>query len=176
MVYTTCTNVHYNMLMTKRKPVFRPDRVKEIMEERGWKPGQLAVQSDVAYDTIYKLLNTDRQRPSAEIVTRLANALGCSVEYLMDMTDNSAPVTLSISDALREVVEIAKTLPEARQRDLLLMAQAYKAAGEPSTEDMEVLFREIEKIAGTESAEQIVDLLRPLPSVSSRFGSRVVDQ
>ena len=36
------------------------ERINELLEQRGWGPGELAQQSGVAYDTIYQLRTGER--------------------------------------------------------------------------------------------------------------------
>lgn len=50
------------------------DRVKQLMEERGWKVGQLAVYAGVSDASIYNILNDVDPRLST--VARVARALG----------------------------------------------------------------------------------------------------
>lgn len=135
------------------------ERINELLEQRGWGPGELAQQSGVAYDTIYKLRTGERARPSADIVARLALALGCSVEYLLGLTDSPTFAPNDMPELLQNLLETAKTLPESRQRDLIMIAQAYQAAGEPTPEVMELLLEKIEELGGEDSLNQILDLL-----------------
>lgn len=90
-----------------------PERISELMDRRGWKPGELAYQSGASYAVIYKLLNTPRHQTSAIVLAKIASALGCSIEYLLGMTDSPAPmdsrgdrVYATVADAeLRRVIQ-----------------------------------------------------------------------
>jgi transcriptional regulator with XRE-family HTH domain len=133
----------------RREPGVVVERIQNEMNRRGLKPGQVAEHSGIAYDTLYKLLNTNRPRPSAETVTRLAIAFGCSVEYLMGITDRREPVTLDLDDFSEELLDLSRKLSSRRQRDLLIIARAYleeskRAASDPSRmmEDLLSLTRE----------------------------------
>lgn len=117
----------------EREPVVNADRIREEMKRMGLKPGKVAELIGVSYETLYKSLNEENRRVSAEMVAKLAMLFGCSMEYLLSLTDKRSPVTLNLSDLLEKIVQTAKTLPVVRQRDLLLMAETYSAAGEEMT-------------------------------------------
>ena len=104
-------------------------------------------------------------------MAKQALALGCSVEYLLGLTDTPTLAPNDMPELLQSLLETAKTLPETRQRDLIMIAQAYQAAGEPSPEVMELLLGKIEELGGKDSLNQILDLLEaqlPLESPPHR--------
>lgn len=98
----------------KREPAVDVSRIDGMMDLRGWGPGELQYQSGVTYDTIYKIRTSNRPRTSAEILGKLAVALGCSVDYLIGLTDD--PRTLD------EILEKQKTLSAVSEQSLLLLA------------------------------------------------------
>lgn len=89
-----------------------PERISELMDLRGWKPGELAYQSGASYAVIYKLLNTPRHQTSAIVLAKIAAALGCSIEYLLGMTDSPAPV-----DSRED--RVYATIADAQQRRMV---------------------------------------------------------
>jgi transcriptional regulator with XRE-family HTH domain len=152
---------------------FRGDRLATMMEKRNLKPGQLEYMAEVSQPMISLLLSEQRPNVSAVIVARLADALGCSVEYLVGLTDDPSPVAATLDDAMAELVAIAKTLPEYRQRDLLAIANTYQATGEPTAEVMEMLLDQIEEVGGEKLLNQLLDVLEGmLPPTSTRHAGR----
>jgi transcriptional regulator with XRE-family HTH domain len=128
------TNVQYNHRM-KREPVVNIQRIRQEIERKGLKPGEIAEQSGVKYDTLYKILNKEKPRTSAEFVARLAAYFNCSVEYLLGMTDHRAPVVLDISAELEDLIDIVRRLPGHRQRDLVAIARTYLEGNEGANKE-----------------------------------------
>ncbi len=158
----TCTNVQYNRAM-KQEPAVDTARIKKEMTRKGLRPGEIAEYSGVKYDTLYKILNLDRPRTSATEVAKLAAYFNCSVEYLMGMTDERAPVTLDISDELESLIEVARRLSGRRQRDLIAMARTYLENSEAFQQDpdrfMGDILDMIKEIAGEADRDRLIDLL-----------------
>src|SRR5688572_12660363 len=90
-----CTKLQYNDCM-EREPVVNADRIRDEMKRMGLKPGKVAELIGVSYETLYKSLNEENRRVSAEMVAKLAMLFGCSMEYLLSLTDNRSPVTLNL--------------------------------------------------------------------------------
>lgn len=102
-----------------KQPTFRQDRLNELMARRKLMPGQLKIKSGVSQPMIHRLQNGERQNVSAVIVAQLAQALGCSVEYLVGITDDPSPKSIDLSDQLYELVQVAKELRSNRLVDLI---------------------------------------------------------
>lgn len=136
------------------------------MEQRGWGPGELAEQSGVAYDTIYKVRSTQRPRTSAEVVAKLAVALGCSMDYLMGLTDAPVPTASEeMSTVMLHLCLVAHALPEGRQRDLLRIAEALQEATQEDAVEqlhvqmMELVMEEVHRIGGDAGLHALMDRL-----------------
>lgn len=150
----------------KQDPALQVQRIDELMESRGWKPGELAERSGVAYDTIYKIRASRGPRTSAEIVAKLAIALGCSVDYLLGLADEPLPSGEKVMSALLiDLCNIANALSEPRQRDLLRIAEALQVAGQDETQDdlhaemMQIVLAEIQRISGDDALSEVLDRL-----------------
>lgn len=150
-----------------REPVLQIDRIDSMMEHHGWGPGELAERSGVAYDTIYKIRTTMRPRTSAEIVAKIAVALGCTTDYLLGLTDDPMPAqTIAASGALLVQLCLAvKSLPESRQRDLLHIAEALQSASHDEAveqlhkEMMGFMLEEVQRIGGDDGLRTLLDRL-----------------
>jgi len=129
------------LLLMHAEPVVSVERLDRMMGKRGWGPGELAYQSGVNYETLYKLRSGQRPRMSAELVGKLAHALGCSVDYLLGLTDNEAPytenqVSFNVEDErsrtrLREFGELYTALSETDQEIWLDYTRRLKASETP---------------------------------------------
>lgn len=108
------------VFMNSKKPMLQPERINNMMNRRGWDVGILAYQSGVKPNTIYKYLNGTRQvQATLTNLVFLAKALGCSVEYLIGMTDVETPTAIvSLSRAQQELIERVGQLSARRQREL----------------------------------------------------------
>jgi len=157
-----CTKLQYNAVM-ERDPLLDIQRVRDEMQRLGLKIPALATQIGVAYETLYKALNEENRRVSAEMVARLAAVFGCSIEYLLGLTDEREPRGLELGEVLSELTQIAKRLPSRRQRDLLLTAKAYLEDSEAARFDpdrlMEDILALIEEAGSTLDHDQLIDFL-----------------
>lgn len=132
-----CTKIQYNVRM-QRQPALDAQRVRDEMKKLGEKlghevkPPELAELAGLVYETMFKAINQGGRRVAADLVARLALVFGCSIEFLMGLTDDRNPVTLNLNDWLDGLVKTAKTLPASRQRDLLLIARVYADTKEES--------------------------------------------
>ncbi len=69
----------------------RVDRLNGIMEGQGLESSELADKTGLSYNYIYLLRRGDRPNVSAVNLAMMAAAMGCSVEYLVGLTDNPLP-------------------------------------------------------------------------------------
>ena len=60
------------------------DKIRELRKERGISLDKLAEMTSSSKSYLWELENKDNANPSADKVTRIANALKVSTEYLMD--------------------------------------------------------------------------------------------
>jgi transcriptional regulator with XRE-family HTH domain len=127
-----CKFLQYNGVMSEQ-PRLRADRLKEEVDKLSIKPGKLAEELGISYETLYKTLRGEIAQPPAETIAKLAIRTGCSIEYFMDLTEKKAPTNLDLSDMQQSLIKLAQTLPLMRQHDLLLIAQTYAQAGTEST-------------------------------------------
>ena len=104
------------------------ERINLLMTLRGLGPGELAYLSGVGYDTIYKIRQNERPRTSAEILGKLAQALGCSVDYLLTLTDVPAPYGGGGYESVAALAGIVSGLSSGRRREITLIAEAMSRA------------------------------------------------
>lgn len=151
---------------------FHSERLQEMMSKRKLKPGQLEYMSGVSQPMISLLLDGSRPNVSAVIVGKLADALGCSVDYLVGLTEDSSPRPMSVSDALYELVRTARQLPKFRLEDLAQIAAMYLAQNEKDdTRLMDIVLEKINELGGDEAEQLLLDLLENLRSGGGDFGA-----
>src|SRR5678816_1501207 len=90
-------------------------RLKELMASKGWRTGELATYSGVKYQTVYSIVIGRRPNVGADILKRMADTLGTTVEYLMggDEDGEGAPKH-EVPESIRNLVRVAVRLSEVR--------------------------------------------------------------
>lgn len=155
--------VMYDMGMKKKAAGINTEALQWAMKREELSQEELAKASGVNKATVSRLLKGEVEGITATNVANLANALGVSIDFLMGRTGDPE-VKPTMEMAIAEIVAIAKTLSEFRQRDLLLIAQAYSDAEEPTPETMQKILIIVGEVAGEDAREKLVaslDYLRP---------------
>lgn len=139
----------YDLVMKEEeeKPAINIEALEWAMERKHWNAETLSKKSGVNKGSLSLLLKGGVQGIAAITVAKLATALEVSSDFLMGLT--SGPEQKPIMDmAIAEIVAIAETLSEFRQRDVLLVAKAYREADDPTPEMLERIFEKVEEMAG----------------------------
>jgi len=66
------------------------ERIKQMRQIRGYSQQELASKIGIAMNSLYHY-EKNRKTPSAEVVAKLAEALGVSADYLLGLTDDPTP-------------------------------------------------------------------------------------
>ena len=74
------------------KPQFRPDRFRTIRRQKQIKVPDLASLAAMTETQVYRLERGERPNLYAVTLARIALALGTSIEYLLDLTDDPSPI------------------------------------------------------------------------------------
>lgn len=146
--------------MSESKLGFRPDRLQAMIERRGLRPGQMEYLTGVSQPTISLILNGKRPNPGAQVLARLAQTLGCSVDYLLGITDDPAPAKMEMSAQVDALLHLARRLPSHRQHDLVQMAETF--ARESAQDQMVAVLGMIRALGGEEAERLVVGLLSSL--------------
>ena len=75
----------------------RGDRIRKLREEMGWTQEMLAERINVPVLSINRYEN-NKTTPDVNKITLLAEALECSVDYLLDLSDDPTPKHLNVSE------------------------------------------------------------------------------
>ena len=68
-------------------PTSLGSKIKSLRDEKGYTLEQLADRTDSSKSYIWELENKNPPRPSGEKLSKIANELGVTIDYLLD-TDN----------------------------------------------------------------------------------------
>lgn len=69
--------------MTKRQAKTFGQLLRAFREGKGWTPEQLAERAGLHWDTVRKLERGDRARVSVDVASKLADALGLTLDELV---------------------------------------------------------------------------------------------
>lgn len=128
--------------MSESKLGFRPDRLQAMIERRGLRPGQMEYLTGVSQPTISLILNGKRPNPGAQVLARLAQTLGCSVDYLLGITDDPAPAKMEMSAQVDALLHLARLMGHAT----IDVLKKYLALVEYDLEDAAAKFGVIDNL------------------------------
>lgn len=69
-------------------PTALGSKIKQLREEKGYTLEKLAELTDSSKSYIWELENKNPPRPSADKVSKIAEKLGVTMEYLLDNSEN----------------------------------------------------------------------------------------
>ena len=80
------------------------ERIKEISKKRGWNLQKTATEAGIGINTIYKWKS---QTPKIDAISKVADVLGVSVDYLLGNTDKMHPTSTEpeVPNDLEEVLK-----------------------------------------------------------------------
>jgi DNA-binding Xre family transcriptional regulator len=105
----------------EKKPMFKSNRMNELMEKRDLDPGKIEYLADISRSQVWYLQKGEKPNVSAVIVARIAKILNCSVDYLMDLTDDPTPVgSRNLPPDFIELWEVYQSLSEIDRKRLLV--------------------------------------------------------
>lgn len=119
------------------EPRFRGDRLNELMERRKLNAGQLEYMTGVSQSMIWNLQNDKRPNVSAVIVAKLADALECDIEFLLDVSpstlaEEKAPYNVAhLDDNQRAILEYFETLSDDEREFVLQLAEFVRTRNTP---------------------------------------------
>lgn len=104
------------------------ERIKEISKKRGWNLQKTATEAGIGINTIYKWKS---QTPKIDAISKVADVLGVSVDYLLGNTDEmhgnkSTPTDTDLEDMLDGAVAYGGKPMSDNDRTILKgMLKAY---------------------------------------------------
>lgn len=85
------------------KPSVFGERLRELRRLRGWTQEELGDRSGVSAQMISHFETGTRQKASADNLVNLAEAFGCTVDYLLGRTDEPELTDPRVRTALRQL-------------------------------------------------------------------------
>lgn len=122
------------------EPRFRGDRLNQLMEKKKLNAGQLEYMTGVSQSMIWNLQNDLRPNVSAIIVAKLADALECDIEFLLDINLNtfaedrapySTHTAASLTPEQRAILEFFESLSEDEKQFVLEIATFVRTRNTP---------------------------------------------
>lgn len=108
-------------------------KVKEAREKRGMNQAQLAEASGISQATISRIESGKVKELRSQALRRLGEALGVTVDYLVDKTDRLSSNDIVLSDATAQyIIRVYEKLSDARRwqlRDFVRFLE-HQEAGE----------------------------------------------
>ena len=99
------------------------ENLREAIEFSGFEQKELAHKTNISLRSIENYLRENASIPSADKAVQIAQALGVTVEYLINGTDTTARPSTGfvneIDNETRQLVEILKKLSRTKQRIVL---------------------------------------------------------
>jgi transcriptional regulator with XRE-family HTH domain len=91
---------------------FSKERLNALIQKRGMSASKLAKKTGISRTMISYLRAGKRTSTSAENITKLASALGTTVDYLVGKDDSGPP------ESIRRLTEVVGDLSEERREEL----------------------------------------------------------
>lgn len=111
-----------------RKPRLNIARLKEKREEKGWTKNYAAEEMNLAQSGYFRY-ESGEAAPSYSVIKNMALALGTSVEYLTDKTNDDRPTEFLVScldPRISYIVEAYQSFPEEQKERLYQYTQKLK--------------------------------------------------
>jgi transcriptional regulator with XRE-family HTH domain len=107
------------------------------MDRKKLNAGQLEYMTGVSQSMIWNLQNDKRPNVSAVIVAKLAEALECSIEFLLDVSpqalaEGKAPYNVAhLDEKQRAILDFFESLSDDEQEFVLEMAEFVRSRNTP---------------------------------------------
>ncbi len=120
-------------------------KIRQLREEKEWSLNKLAEMAGVSKAYLSQLENNVSKQPSAEVLLKIASALGTTIADLLDK-----PVRVhakdfgEMPDGLRELIDKQGEILDIREEDVKMLMRIRYRGNQPETpEDWEHILRTI---------------------------------
>lgn len=153
--------VYYSVMNTRNSGI-QTDRIEKHMQELGLDNKALAKAVGVSEAAISKLLNGKSPGMSAVNIKKIADVLRVSVDYLMGLTEDPLPKSISSDQKILDFVRVVGGLSDFRRRDLLRIANGYAEDDQKTIEQTlddirDLVFRAADKMGRGEELNQFLE-------------------
>ena len=123
------------------------ERIRALREAKGWSSGQLAKAAEVSRGYLWQLETGGKDRPSVDILERLAEALGVEVTEILGQTQAETPKA-ALPPGLLEFIRARGTECGVQKSDVEVLKNIHFRGSQPHDPgDWELLFRFLQKWA-----------------------------
>lgn len=131
------------------------DRIRKVREERGWTQDELAQKARISKGFLSDVEN-DKRNLSAEYALKLANALGASLDYLLqgeagrkELEKKPIEIPPELSKAAEQLhLTYSETLTLLEAHKSIIARRSNKPAKDFTVEDWKGLSEAIRKVFG----------------------------
>lgn len=112
-------------VMDDKSALVNTERIKTLMDGKGWDVTILSEQTGLTYDSVYKIINGKRPKAQARSIALIAQALDVSAAYLMDLVDY--PGIPGADEAIVRIAEAAKGMGIQKKVEVLQITRQLAA-------------------------------------------------
>ena len=125
-------------------------KLKELRKKRKLSQAALAKEADISKAYLWQLENEEDKQPSAEILYRLATALGVTIADLLDKPVRIASLdSVDIPETLKELMDKRGEELDIQEDDLkMLLSINYRGRQPRTQEEWEFILRSIKMTLG----------------------------
>ena len=125
-------------------------KLKEHRKKRKLSLAALAREADISKAYLWQLENEEDKQPSAEILYRIATALGVTIADLLDKPVRIASMdSPELPGSLRQLVEERGEELDIQEEDIrMLLSVKYRGRQPKTKEEWEFIFRSIKMTLG----------------------------
>jgi transcriptional regulator with XRE-family HTH domain len=102
------------------------ERIRWLIEARGYKQIELAEKMDLTQASISNWITGHSRKPSAPSLLKLAAALDCNPQWIIDGTGDPWQLNLITKDSEQELLTAFRDMEPAAQAALIAAAHAMK--------------------------------------------------
>ena len=102
------------------------DRIRWLIEARGYKQTELAEKMDLTQATISNWLTGASRKPNAPSLLKLAAALNCNPQWIIDGTGDPWQMNAVTKDSEQELLQAFRNMEPQAQAALIAAAHAMK--------------------------------------------------
>ena len=125
------------------------EKIIRLRNRKGWSSGQLSQESGVSRAYLWQLETGGKDKPSLDVLERLARALGVSVAEFAEEDTAQAPAQQPLSPGLVQFVREKSGKYGITKSDVeVLGAIHFRGKQPPAPEDWELLYLFLRKWAG----------------------------
>ena len=121
-------------------------KIKQLREEKGFSLGKLAETAEVSKAYLSQLENNVSKQPSAEILFKIASALGTTIADLLDkpVRVQAEDFHQEVPEGLRELIDKLGDILDIREEDVkMLMNIEYRGRRPKTFEEWEHVLQAI---------------------------------